>query len=700
MRGALPQTQQFYAEISSQFVPASSSGGAVPSAIAANTSSASAAKAAAALDAHVSQAVNGITTGALSAMVEGEKPAVVVTTNIRATMQSQIVTNKTMAPLAPPQSEEEAQYGAPQPVIQVVGSNILKCNFGGGYAQMASVQFGSNPHQGSTSITSPLLQFVTRSTTKIPKSVQIATAVSASFAALAVGGKMETNQQHRQMTHKQVENEEHRPEAERRKLREQASGAGSPPSPISTIAPSSSHIPSLRPSYATPKKPSVEPTRSPTTTSKPTATPKPTSVPTISPTNFVPIPAYYVSLPLTGNKHYNVTQYRLSKGRKSFSNYSIPACSLYLGGKYVSCGSCNISSFTMVNVTYGCYDITYLCPVTVSTSVTSRRLEMDDEPGMYHRNGGGTLDVGGPLDEDEMDVSVDGPGYDFNDASGSYAYLSGDSLGYRQHRRNVTANEEEVDEDEEGQEATFSGHNGLMQALNDTNTSYLSDHLTRVYRQLRNSGGGGSGGIDSSQKTSHAIHDDLITNTFNSSNLDGQRDDAPKNDDTYTLKSFVRVTEFGALLEYNVAKLESVLSLNFSQIDLAKAAPVLAFVVSLTAVWLLGSLFFLQWDKSDRHRLVYLREYHVKAAYKMIKDDILQGGTGVIDGGDAASLGAATLHEQINRTLDVLKTSLSPKQFFNPHKSNSIYAGTKCKIYLLFSPGIYLLPPPPPLPQS
>ena len=677
MRGALPQTQQFYAEISSQFVPASSSGGAIPSA--ANTSYTSAAKAAAALDAHVSQAVNGITTGALSAMVEGEQPAVVVTTNIRAKMQNQIVTNHTMAPLVPPPSAEEAQYHAPQPVIQVVGSNLLKCNFGGGYAQTASVQFGSNPHEGSTSITSPLLQFATRSTTKTPKSIQIATAVSASFAAVARGSEEATSTQHRQhqrVVDQRMESKSHRPEAKGSELRELTSGA------VSSGAVSPSYAPTRVPT-APSHAPTISPTARPSLSRAPSLrpSPEPSRIPTASPTNVVPIPAYYVTLPLTGNKHYNVTQYRLSKGRKSFSNYSIPACSLYLGGKYVSCGSCNISSFTMVNVTYGCYDITYLCPVTVSTSVTSRRLEMDDEPGMYHRNGGGTLDVGGPLDEDEMDVSVDGPGYDFNDASGSYAYLSGDSLGYRQHRRNVTANEEEVDEDEEGQEATFSGHNGLMQALNDTNTSYLSDHLTRVYRQLRNSGGGGSGGIDSSQKTSHAIHDDLITNTFNSSNLDGQRDDAPKNDDTYTLKSFVRVTEFGALLEYNVAKLESVLSLNFSQIDLAKAAPVLAFVVSLTAVWLLGSLFFLRWDKSDRHRLVYLREYHVKAAYKMIKDDILQGGTGVIDGGDAASLGAATLHEQINRTLDILKTSFSPKEFFKPHKRNTIYAGTN-DVYL------------------
>ena len=668
MRGALPQTQQFFAEISSQFVPASSNGGIIPTARI-NTTSASTVKAAAvAIDAHMIQAVNGITAGALGAMVEGEQPAVVVTTNIRAKMQSHIVTNQTMAPLAPPQSAEEAQYGASQPIIQVVGSNLLKCNFGGGYAQTSSVQFGSNPHQGSESITSPLLQFGTRSTTKIPKSIQIATAVSASFAAVARSVDEMSNRAsegHQQLVMDQeMETERHRPETKRRELRELLTAG--------TVSPTTS--PSIAPTRV-PTAPTRAPTFSPTTRPSLSRTPsfrpstEPSHIPSASPTNVIPIPAYYVTLPLTGNKHYNLTQYRLSKGSKGLSNYSIPACSLYLDGKYVPCGACNITSFTMVNVTYGCYDITVLCPVA-TTSTIARRLErMDDGVDIYHRNSGGTMDVGGPLEEDEMDVFVDGSGLN------SHSYLTGDMLGYRQQLSNPTE-EQGGRNDGNGEQPFFSGNNQLVQVLNDTNTSSLTDHLSRIYRQLRNSGGGGSGGSSSSQKSNRAIHDDLITNTFNSSKLDDQRDDAPKSDDTYTLKTSTRATEFGALSEAIVAELQTVLSLNFSQIDLAKAAPVLAFVVCLTAVWLLGSLFFLQWDKSDRHRLVYLRDYHVKAAYKMIKEDILQGGTGVIDGGDAASLGAVTLHEQINRTLDILKTSFSPKQFFKPHKRNTIYAGT------------------------
>ena len=654
MRGALPQTQQFYAEISSQFVPASSSGGIVPT-VRINITSASAIKAAAIIDAHVSQAVNGISTGALGSMVEGEQPVVVVTTNIRAKMESQILTNQTMAPLTPPQSAEEAQYGATQPIIQVVGSNLLKCNFGGGYSQTSTVQFGSNPHQGSASITSPLLQFGSRSTTKIPKSVHIAASVSASFAA--------------DIHSIDKASERQRPETKRRKARELISGTVSP-SHCPTTAPSSAPTriptsPSRPPTIA----PTVRPSLSHTPSLRPS--PKPSRIPTASPTNVVPIPEYYVTLPLTGNKHYNLTQFRLSKGSKSLTNYSIPACSLYVGGKYVPCGACNITSFTMVNVTYGCYDITLLCPAA-TPSVTVRRLEMYDEPDDYHRNGGGTLDVGGPRDEDEMDISIEGLGWN------SHSYIPPDNmLEYIQHPSNASAETSDV---------FVSGQSsGQIQGLHDNNTLLrLFEPSSETYQQLigdegnRQLRGGGVGGGKFGTQKNAGNHDDLVSNTFNTSATDDHSDDAPKEDDTFALKSDTRQNEFGALAEAVVAELQTVLSLNFNQIDLAKAAPVLAFVVSLTAVWLLGSLFFLRWDKSDRHRLVYLREYEVKASYKLIKEDIHKGGSGVIESGDAKNIvtgDAMTLHEQINRTLDSLKMSLSPKEFFNSSKRNSVYAG-------------------------
>ena len=639
LRGVQPQTQHFYAEVSSQFVLASSSGGIIPSSAVANATTTSTitttSEAAMTIDTHVSQAVNGITTGVLSTMVEGEQATNVVTANIRAKMQNQIVSNLTMAPLTPPQSEEEAQYHAPQPVIQVVGSNIQKCNFGGGYAQTASVQFGSNPHEGSSSITSPLMQLATRSTTKIPKSVQIAAAVSASFAVVARDSRAVTSKQHHQRPHvvdQSAESARHSPERSRRKLRELTTSAANP-----TVAPSLTQAPT-----AATRAPTLSPTARPSPSHVPSLhpTPVPSRTPSASPTNVIPIPAYYVTLPMIGNKHYNLSQYRLSKGSRSFSNYSIPACSMYMGGKYVPCGSCNISSITMVNVTYGCYDITVLCPASTSTART-RRLEIDDASGTYHRNGGGTLDVGGPRDEeDEGDVVVDASGYDFN-----YSFSSDD-------RR--------------------------LLGLSDMDKSPSSQHLSEIYRQL-NTVGAGVGVLMAERggSVSQNGHDDLIQNTFNSSRTDDHADDAPKSDDTFSAFNKFNVNEFGALAEDIVAELQTVLSLNFSQINLAKATPVLVFLGALAGVWLLGSLLFLRWDKTDRHRLVYLREYHVKAAYKLIKEDIHKGGTGVIDFDDPTLfVGAVSLYEQINRTLDTLKTSFSPQEFFKSQKRNTVYAGT------------------------
>lgn len=64
-------------------------------------------------------------------------------------------------------------------------------------------------------------------------------------------------------------------------------------------------------------------------------------------------------------------------GIKSKSNFTLPACSQYNGQAYVSCGHCNVSSYSLYNVTYGCYDITNLCPsftTKTSSTKTSRRL--------------------------------------------------------------------------------------------------------------------------------------------------------------------------------------------------------------------------------------------------------------------------------------------------------------------------------------
>ena len=75
------------------------------------------------------------------------------------------------------------------------------------------------------------------------------------------------------------------------------------------------------------------------------------------------VPLYYVTLPFNTPREFNTTAW-LSRSRPA--NISYPSCTLYDGSKYVPCRNCNISSLTMDNVTYGCYNIQNLCPSKIS----------------------------------------------------------------------------------------------------------------------------------------------------------------------------------------------------------------------------------------------------------------------------------------------------------------------------------------------
>jgi hypothetical protein len=95
-------------------------------------------------------------------------------------------------------------------------------------------------------------------------------------------------------------------------------------------------------------------------------------------------PAYFVSLQFMAIQDFNFTASsslsRYSKNMKIYSNFSLPACTLYNGMAYVPCHGCNISSFTNYNVTYSCYDITQLCPKTpAQVSVKRFLLEGNEE---------------------------------------------------------------------------------------------------------------------------------------------------------------------------------------------------------------------------------------------------------------------------------------------------------------------------------
>ena len=113
-------------------------------------------------------------------------------------------------------------------------------------------------------------------------------------------------------------------------------------------------------------------------------------------------PVYYVTLQFSIKKNFNFTVARMGHGRV---NYTIPDCTINKDHAYIPCGSCNVSSFTDVNVTFGCYNSYDICPKgkTFSGGVSSHRRVLlsqdeylDDEakeevPG--EEEGGGGVDV-------------------------------------------------------------------------------------------------------------------------------------------------------------------------------------------------------------------------------------------------------------------------------------------------------------------
>lgn len=89
------------------------------------------------------------------------------------------------------------------------------------------------------------------------------------------------------------------------------------------------------------------------------------------------VPVYSVTLQFSGVQNFNFSAgLNYSSKGHSKSNFTLPACKLYNGVAYVPCKGCNISSYTNYNVTYGCFDITQLCP---PTNVRRNLFEDDNE---------------------------------------------------------------------------------------------------------------------------------------------------------------------------------------------------------------------------------------------------------------------------------------------------------------------------------
>ena len=321
LKGASTSSKQFYAEISSQFLSTAGStakgvsshvymqvnggidSGGLRSAVATQSNNSSQKVqwpftpspsnaptvgnvAAAALAKNVQKATSGLTSGTLQTMVEGQAAVPVVTDNVRATMNYELVSAQHNAALGPPQTEAEAAYAAPMPKFQFVGDALKLCNFPGGYSQLSTSNYGSNPNPGSEAIKSPLLAIGSESTTLTAK---------------------------------------------RRRL---------------SIEQDAMQL-------------SAEVVTAPATTN--------TSLPKVH------VPLYYIILQYSTVQHFNHTAIKLHQKN---TNFSVPSCRLAKGGKYVSCGNCNITTFTNYNVTYGCYDMKNICP---KSSFTGRRLEEVDD---------------------------------------------------------------------------------------------------------------------------------------------------------------------------------------------------------------------------------------------------------------------------------------------------------------------------------
>jgi hypothetical protein len=82
------------------------------------------------------------------------------------------------------------------------------------------------------------------------------------------------------------------------------------------------------------------------------------------------VPAYYISLQFSTVQDFNFSVNTTSPK----SNFTLPACTVYNGVIYTDCKGCNISSYTNYNVTYSCFDISQLCPSSVSI-----RRHLDEE---------------------------------------------------------------------------------------------------------------------------------------------------------------------------------------------------------------------------------------------------------------------------------------------------------------------------------
>ena len=295
------------------------------------------------------------------------------------------------------------------------------------------------------------------------------------------------------------------------------------------------------------------------------------------------VPLYYITLQYATRQNFNFTAIKL---HQRGHNLTLPACRLYKRGAYVQCTNCNISTFTDTNVTYGCYDMSNVCPSSGAASTAAATTSLPTaKPTAAHR----VLVAGDGeemVEEEEWVYDVD---VDEDDGWDIPHYLSPYASPAAQHYHALGLLKES-----DGEHIGYAGIEGI-----ELRAPRVSNRR-RLEGESDDDGGGEEGGP------------------------------AKGDDGGFASKSNPGGAQIGMLLEAIAAQLTSVLSSNpFANFDLSKATPILAFVACLVGCILLGVAFFLKWDKLERHQQVYLREYRVKAHREHIERDLLAGGTGL-----------------------------------------------------------------------
>ena len=180
-------------------------------------------------------------------------------------------------------------------------------------------------------------------------------------------------------------------------------------------------------------------------------------------------------------------------------------------------------------------------------------------------------------------------------------------------------------------------------------------------------------------------------------------------DDEFSHSYQVSINQFSALAEGIAEELNSVLSLDWSKVDIAKALPVIIFVSCLTGIIVIGFLFFARWDTLDRHVAVYLREYRVRLKRLKVKEDLLkvmhqsppsaqpcpnnhlhqpphfpfspsvsclslQGGAGLVTAEDIVLDSEKQLHDRVNSVLHTIRKSMNSNSYWTRKSMSKIYA--------------------------